>query len=156
MSPNASTSRPTGQAVGMIADTIGASQANGAFAKLETERNSMILEDHPILLALNDFITRHTTPEWIVSGKLFETIKNHNPQFPIKTAQTFGQQLNNLSSNLRSSLDIQFRTGSHNIREVRLAKLGSIAPANSPSEIVQQIEAKQKSKRNVATYSEVG
>jgi hypothetical protein len=113
----------------LIAEVIGANKASDAFAQLEAERNSMVLDNHPLLAILKLYISIHPEPRWITTGTLYDEIKNIDRFYPAKTAQYFGQQLRDLAANLGSYIDIEFRNASQNTREVRLAAKGALTPA---------------------------
>ena len=136
----------------LIGKVIRASSARQAFSKLEESRNALVLEDHPLLAALNQYITRHPKPEWVATGKLFQEVRDHNYSYPVKSAQYFGQQLKGLSSNLRSYLDIQFRTGAHNVREVRIGALGQFSKPKPNSEKPKKLGTTVTTKSKVNNF----
>jgi hypothetical protein len=116
----------------LIASVIGATSVDEAFTKLEEERNSMVLEDHPLLAALNRYIANQGEPHWVTTGNLLKGVKMLDHTYQINSPQYFGQQLNHLAANLRGYLDIEFRAGPHNTREVRVGTLGQFSAPQPP------------------------
>jgi hypothetical protein len=116
----------------LIASVIGATSVDEAFTKLEEERNSMVLEDHPLLAALNRYIANQREPHWVTTGNLLKDVKMLDHTYQINSPQYFGQQLNHLAANLRGYLDIEFRSGPHNTREVRVGRLGEFSASPPP------------------------
>jgi hypothetical protein len=102
----------------VIAKLIDAEGAINALARLDEKRNDLLLENDPLVHALETWVKSQPEPRWITTGELFKAI---GFAIPYKNARAFGMHLQNMRTNLSALFDIQFRRGRANTKEVRLA-----------------------------------
>lgn len=102
-----------------IAKVLNLPGAERAIAGMDERRNDLVLEGDPLVGALLGYTLDQTTPEWITTGALFAKLKE-NGDFGKLSARGFGKKLKNLQSNLREHLEIEWRDGAHNTKEVKL------------------------------------
>jgi hypothetical protein len=104
-----------------IAKVLNLPGAERAIAGMDERRNDLVLEGDPLVAALVNYTTLKTTrPEWISTGALFEALQEYG-DFGKMTARGFGKKLKNLQSNLREHVEIEWREGPHNTKEVKLS-----------------------------------
>ena len=90
---------------------------------MEASKIEFALDDHPLIQALEEWITHNPEADFISSGDLFKAItqlyEKRSEKFDINNAKAFGVQLKNLRLELETRYKIEDKNGSGNKRFYR-------------------------------------
>ena len=130
----------------VFAPLLGIDEIEQKLKAMEASKVEFALDDHPLVQALDEWITQQAQPDFIASGDLFKAIakifESKGETFGIKNAKAFGMQLKHLRSELDTRYKIEDKIGASNKKLYRFSKLVLDPNLQLPDKTMQKLASK--------------